>query len=152
MSPGFTPGFAGWLSVSSKFPVRLAEHGELIHPGAAYVAPDGAHMGVTATGQIALSDAPPENRMKPSVSYLFRSAEAAFGSKVAGVLLTGMGQDGAEELKALRDAGAVTIAQDRESSVVHGMPGRAISLGAARYILPPEEISRLLITLLRKHE
>jgi len=116
----------------------------------AYVAPDDSHMGFGLGRSITLSDAPPENRMRPSVSHLFRSAGALLGAKVAGVLLTGMGRDGADELRALKEAGALTFAQDEESSVVHGMPGYAISLGAASFVLPPEEISRLLGSLVRK--
>jgi two-component system chemotaxis response regulator CheB len=150
MTPGFTPGFVEWLSKSAGFPVKMAVRGACIQPGVAYVAPDGFQMGLTAARHIALSDAPPENRMRPSVSHLFRSARAVLGSRVAGVLLTGMGQDGSEELKALKDRGAITFAQDEESSVVHGMPGHAIFLGAASYVLPPEEIARVLVTLLRK--
>ena len=147
MTPGFTHGFAEWLADSANFPLKVAVHGGVIQPGVAYVAPDGLHMGFASAKQIALSSAPPEHRMRPSVSHLFRSAHATFGSKVAAVLLTGMGQDGAQELKALKEAGAVTLAQDEESSVVHGMPGHAIFLGAASYILSPDEISRMLAHL-----
>jgi len=150
MTPGFTPGFVEWLGKSSGFPVKLAVHGEPIRSGIAYVAPDGSHMGLGLARTIILSDAPPENRMRPSVAHLFRSAGVVLGAKTAGVLLTGMGRDGAEELKTLKEGGALTFAQDEESSVVHGMPGYAISLGAASFVLPPEEISRLLGSLVRK--
>jgi len=78
--------------------------------------------------------------MRPSASFLFRSVKAAFGPDAVVVLLTGMGVDGAAELKQLKDAGALTIAQDEESSVVHGMPGQAIKIGAAKLVLPPEEL------------
>ena len=78
----------------------------------------------------------PENGLRPAVSYLFRSLAESCGANAVGVLLTGMGKDGAAELKQMRDRGAVTIAQDRESSVVHGMPGEAIALGAATHVLP----------------
>jgi two-component system, chemotaxis family, protein-glutamate methylesterase/glutaminase len=99
---------------------------------------------------IMLSDHAPENRLRPSVSYLFRSAAHALGPAAVGVLLTGMGKDGAEELKAMKDKGAITIAQDEESSVVHGMPGEAIKLGAATYVLPPESIAEMLVELVKK--
>ena len=78
---------------------------------------------------------------------MFRSVAAAHGEHAVGVLLTGMGKDGAEELKLMRDKGAVTFAQDRDSSVVHGMPGEAIRLGGATYTLPPEKIAAMLTSL-----
>ena len=79
---------------------------------------------------------------KPSVSHLFRSVVEVYGENSAGVLLTGMGKDGAEELKLMKQKGALTVAQDRESSVVFGMPGEAIRINAATYVLPPHEIAR----------
>jgi two-component system chemotaxis response regulator CheB len=83
------------------------------------------------------------------VSWLFRSVAEALGPNAAGVLLTGMGKDGADGLKLMRDKGAVTIAQDETSSIVHGMPGVAISLDAATHVLPPENIAQLLERLLK---
>ena len=107
-------------------------------------------MGLEKGPNITLSDNAPENRLRPSVSYLFRSAAHVLGPAAVGVLLTGMGRDGAEELKAMKDQGAITIAQDEESSVVHGMPGEAIKLGAATYVLSPEGITALLAELVKK--
>ncbi len=137
---GFTEGFVEWLAQSSRLPVRLAVQGEAILPGRVYVAPDGLHLKVAPNRKVWLSSEEPENGLRPSVSALFRSVARVYGRKAAGVLLTGMGKDGAEELRLMREQGALTIAQDRESSVVHGMPGYAISLGAAAYVLPPERI------------
>src|SRR5438876_7981990 len=91
-----------------------------------------------------------ENGMRPSASFLFRSVAAAFGPNAIGVLLTGMGTDGVDELKQLKDAGALTIAQDEQSSVVHGMPGQAIKIGAARLVLPPESIAKTLTAIVTK--
>ena len=88
-----------------------------------------------------------ENGLRPSVSRLFRSVAKAYGQSAIGVLLTGMGKDGAFELKLMKEQGAVTIAQDKESSVIHGMPGEAIRLGGASYMLPPEKISVMLTSL-----
>jgi len=150
MTPGFTEGFVEWLAYSTHFPVQVARAGEPLLPGHAYVSPDNVQMGISYSGRIVLVEEERENGMRPSVSFLFRSVEAAFGSHVVGVLLTGMGIDGVEELKNLKEAGAITIAQDEESSVVHGMPGQAIKIGAALHVLSPANIARALTTLVTK--
>jgi two-component system chemotaxis response regulator CheB len=147
IAPGFVGGFVEWLSKASGYPIAVATHGEPLLSGRAYVAPDGFHMGISAEHRILLAKDVPENGMRPAVSFLFRSAEAVFGSSVIGVLLSGMGQDGAVELKGLKDTGAITIVQDEESSVVHGMPGEAIKLGGAIHMLPPESIAKTLTTI-----
>jgi two-component system chemotaxis response regulator CheB len=148
IAAGFIGGFAKWLSGSSDIPVRIASHGEPAQPGQGYMAPDGFHLGVTEGPRIALSDDPPEsNGLRPSVAHLFRSTAKAFGPRAVGVLLTGMGRDGAEELKMMKDCGATTIAQDEASSIVHGMPGEAIKLGGVRFVLPPEGIAEILLSL-----
>jgi two-component system, chemotaxis family, protein-glutamate methylesterase/glutaminase len=149
MTPGFAGGFVEWLGNSSGFPVRVAEQGEALLAGRAYIAPDEFHMGVRGN-RIRLSGDAKENGLRPSVSYLFRSAKEAFRSEVIGILLTGMGRDGALELKHLKDAGAITIAQDEASSVVHGMPREAIACGGAGHVLPPEAIATLLASIARK--
>jgi two-component system chemotaxis response regulator CheB len=115
-----------------------------LNPGIVYLAPDDMHMTFDASGRIVLNDDPPENGSRPSVSVLFRSVAQRYGPHAIGILLTGMGRDGAKELKLMRDKGAVTIAQDEETSVVHGMPGEAIKLKGARYILPPERVSSVV--------
>jgi two-component system chemotaxis response regulator CheB len=147
VASGFISGFAEWLANSSPLPVRVAVDNERLMPGHVYLAPDGFHMGVSAGNRIMLSKGEPEKGLRPSVSYLFRSVAQVFGRNAIGVLLTGMGRDGAEELKLMKDKGAITIAQDKESSIVHGMPGEAISLGAATYVLPPERIASALATI-----
>lgn len=148
MAMGFIKGFAEWLSLTSALPVHIAGNGERLLPGHAYVAPDGFHMLVTDDGTtIELKGTPPENGLRPSVSALFRSVMQAFGAQAVGVLLTGMGSDGARELKRLKEAGAVTIVQDRESSVIHGMPGEALKLEAATHTLPPDRIVTALTNL-----
>lgn len=150
ISPGFLPGMAAWLQGATGFPVRIARHHETPLPGHAYLAPDGCHMGLNAAGAIVLSDEEPLDRLRPAVANLFRTvAETSFADSVIGVLLTGMGSDGAEELKTLRYLGATTIAQDEESSVVHGMPGAAIRLGGATHVLSPENIAVMLRDLMR---
>jgi two-component system chemotaxis response regulator CheB len=146
IAAGFVQGFAQWLAQSSGFPVQVATHGEQLLPGRAFVASDGFHMEVQA-GHIILRDGEPENNLRPSVSALFRSVAQVFGPEAVGVLLTGMGRDGADELKLLKEMGALTIAQDEKSSVIHGMPGEAIRLGAAMHVLPPERIASMLVSL-----
>jgi len=124
--------------------VHVAVHGAAALPGHAYVAPDDFHMAADAHGRLLLAREPPEAGLRPAVSYLFRSLANAYGANAIGVLLTGMGKDGAAELKLMRNRGACTIAQDRESSIVHGMPGEAIELGAAMMILPAQRIAQAL--------
>ncbi len=148
IAAGFSEGFQSWLSGYSNIPLHFPENGTSLLPGHAYIAPDGFHMGVEKGPRIVLSDLPPEYGLRPSVSFLFRSAAEVFGSGAIGILLTGMGKDGANELKMMKDRGAITIAQDADSSVVHGMPGEAIKIGAAKHILSPEGISTLVTNLL----
>lgn len=150
MTPGFVEGFVEWLARSSEVPVRIAAANEPLLPGHAYVAPDDFHMGVSLDHRILLAKEGKEHGTRPAVSFLFRSVKAVFGPKTVGILLSGMGRDGAEELKELKDVGAITIAQDKESSVVHGMPGQAIQIGAALQVLPPEAIAKILPTLVTK--
>jgi two-component system chemotaxis response regulator CheB len=111
------------------------------------LAPDDFHMGISATGRILLTRAEPENGLRPAVSHLFRSLAEVCGPEAMGVLLSGMGKDGALELKLMKDKGAITIAQDRESSVVHGMPGEAIELGGATHVLAADNIAGTLMAL-----
>ncbi len=144
MAPGFITGFVNWLGQSSRLRISVASHDESISPSHAYVAPDGFQMAVTPARKIVLRGGGEENGLCPSVSHLFRSVAEVFGPRAVGVLLTGMGADGAEELKLMKERGAITIAQDEESSVVFGMPGEAIELGAATYTLPPEKIALAL--------
>lgn len=147
MSPGFIDNFALWLGESTPLKVSMAAHGETALPGHVYVAPDGRHLTVGGGAVMQLVDGEPENGLRPSVSRLFRSVAGTFGKNAAGILLTGMGEDGALELKAMRDAGAVTIAQDGESSLINGMPGAAVRAGAAAYVLSPEGIAAVISAL-----
>lgn len=147
IATGFTEALTDWLSHSSNLPVRIAADGERILPGHVYIAPDGLHVKVHRTGTICLSNEDPENGLRPAISVLFRSVAKLYGRQAVGVLLTGMGKDGAAELKLMKEKGAVTIAQDRETSVVHGMPGEAIRIGAADYVLPAEKIAAALMSL-----
>lgn len=144
MAPGFIGGFVTWLALSSRLPVHLASQGGQLLPGHVYVAPDGCHLEVEPGGRIVLSDAPPVEGLRPSVSVLFRSMALVYGRGAVGILLTGMGRDGVEGLQAMKERGGVTIAQDEASSVIYGMPGEAVRLGAATCALPPEKIVAML--------
>jgi two-component system chemotaxis response regulator CheB len=149
MAAGFVRGLIEWLGHSSRLPIHLAAHGEQMLPGHVYVAADELQMKVERGGRIVLTREPPENGLRPSVSFLFRSVAEVYGGDAVAGLLTGMGRDGADELKLLRDKGAVTFAQDKVSSVVHGMPGEAIKLDAATLVLAPEKIAGVLAQLAR---
>lgn len=147
MADGFLHGLADWLSASCPIPTQIAAPGTRPRPGCAYLAPDGVHMRVTPEGTLNFDAAPPVNGHRPAVSCLFASVADHYGSRAVGILLTGMGRDGAAELKQMKDAGAVTIAQDEPSSVVHGMPGEAIRCGGATFVMSPEEIGAALPAL-----
>ncbi|MFV3130276.1 chemotaxis-specific protein-glutamate methyltransferase CheB [Niveispirillum sp. KHB5.9] len=144
---GFVQGFADWLNAGCALPVTVAVDGEEVMPGHVYVAPDDRHMGVDAFGRIRLDNSPAEAGLRPSVGHLFRSVAVQYGRRSIGVLLTGMGSDGAEGLCDLRALGAATIAQDAASSVVHGMPGVAIERGGAGHVLPASAIAGKLVSL-----
>ena len=150
ISAGFTQGFVEWLNSYSSVPVRLARHGEYVMPGNVYVAPDDYHMKLEINESILLTKGEREYGLRPAVSCLFRSVAKVYGHGAVGVLLTGMGRDGAEDLKLMKEAGAVTIAQDKESSVVHGMPGEAIKLDAVTHVLSPDEIALKLASMANK--
>ena len=147
IAPGFVQGLADWLSGSIGIPVQIACNGQRALPGHVLLAPDDCQMRITAGGLISCTSEPMENGLRPSVSHLFRSVALTHGKRAIGVLLTGMGRDGAEELKLMRERGAVTIAQDKESCVVNGMPGAAVQLDAAIHVCPPLEIAAILRTL-----
>jgi two-component system, chemotaxis family, protein-glutamate methylesterase/glutaminase len=149
IAAGFAAGFAEWLNRESPCTVRLARHGDALENGIALVAPTGMHMLVRA-GRIALEDSPPRNCCRPSVDALFHSIAAEpLAIRTVGVLLTGMGRDGAEGLAALKGQGACTIAQDEATCAVFGMPRAAIELQAAQRVLPLNDIPGALLQLLR---
>jgi len=147
---GFLPGLAEWLNQTTGFQIQIGAHGVCPLPGHVYLAPDDFHMGMSHSGRIRLTKEDPENGLRPAVSYLFRSLAEVCGPAAVGVLLTGMGKDGAAELQLMRDRGATTIAQDHDSSVVHGMPGEAIRLGAAVHVLAADKIADGLVALVAR--
>lgn len=147
MTIGFTAGLVAWLQLASRLPVRLAGAGEHLQPGVIYLAPDDTHIQLVERGVIGLSKAPPVSHVRPSATVLFESAARVYGAEAIGVLLTGMGDDGARGLKALRDCGAATIAQDEATSAVYGMPKAAVELGAADQVLPLPQIAAAVLAL-----
>jgi two-component system chemotaxis response regulator CheB len=137
IADGFASGFADWLDREVPLPVALAREGEVPQPGRVLVAPNGAHLTVNGGGRIVLRQSPPLHNCRPAADALFLSlAEAGRGADTVGVVLTGMGTDGAAGLKALHDQGAFTIAQDQASCAVFGMPKAAIDRGAVDQVLP----------------
>ncbi|MEO9061578.1 MAG: chemotaxis-specific protein-glutamate methyltransferase CheB [Nitrosospira sp.] len=151
MASGFMGGFLKWLATSSSLPVHAATDGAILLPGHVYIAPDDFHMKVTQGERIALMKDEPENGLRPSASYLFRSVSEVYGCNAVAGLLTGMGRDGANELRLLKERGAITFVQDRDSSVVHGMPGEAIRLDAAMHVLPLDKIAAVLTNLVNSN-
>jgi len=144
IAAGFAAGMVDWLTQTTGFPTQLARAGQLPRAGTAYLAPDGSHLGLDSTGCLTLNRAPLEAGLRPAVSYLFRGVADVFGRRAVGILLSGMGKDGAAELKRLKDLGAITMVQDKASSVVHGMPGEAIRLDGATYVLTPQRMVAML--------
>jgi two-component system chemotaxis response regulator CheB len=149
IADGFTEGLASWLAQESRLEVREARDGDVLRAGRVLVAPTGHHLVVADEGVARLSGAPPVDTFKPSVTPLFVSAARHYGRRACGVLLTGMGRDGAEGMRALKEAGATTIAQDEGTSAVFGMPRAAIDLGVVDRVLPIDDVAKLLVELAR---
>lgn len=152
MPAGFTHSFAQRLDGLCRIGVSEAVHGERILPGHAYIAPGGFHLSLTRSGAnyvAQVHEEPPVNRHRPSVDVLFDSAAKHAGKNAIGLILTGMGRDGAEGLLRMRQAGAYTLAQDEASSVVFGMPREAIALGAANEVVALSEMSQRVMAHLR---
>jgi two-component system chemotaxis response regulator CheB len=152
MPAGFTHSFAERLNGLCRIVVSEAAQGERILPGHAYIAPGGFHLSLVRSGAnyVAQVDlAPPVNRHRPSVDVLFDSAAKHAGKNAIGIILTGMGRDGAEGLLRMRQAGSYTFAQNEASCVVFGMPREAIALGAAHEVVPLQDMSQRVMAYLR---
>lgn len=148
MPPGFTTSFAARLDSLCRISVKEASHGERILPGHAYIAPGGKQFRIDRSGSnyvAVVEDTEPVNRHKPSVEVLFKSAARVLGPNAYGIMLTGMGGDGAQAMKEMRDAGSYNICQDEASCVVFGMPRMAIQAGAANEVLPLKQIAAALL-------
>jgi two-component system chemotaxis response regulator CheB len=148
IADGFTEGLTGWLAQEATLEVRTAADGDRLRPGLVLLAPSGRHL-LVGEGRVRLVDEAPVETFRPSVNPLFSSAARVYGARACGVLLTGMGRDGAQGLLELRAAGALTLAQDEASSAVFGMPRAAIELGAAERVVPLEEMARAIVEAVR---
>ncbi|MBE0470497.1 MAG: chemotaxis response regulator protein-glutamate methylesterase [Methyloprofundus sp.] len=149
----FSASFANHVDKASEMQACVAEEGQVIRPGHIYIAPGDKHLLVVRSGAryvCQLNDGPPVNRHKPSVDVMFRSVAQNVGANAIGVMLTGMGADGAIAMKEMRDAGAINIIQDQASSVVWGMPGEAYRQGAAHYVKPLEQVAAQILALVKK--
>ncbi len=144
VTQGFASGLAEWLNSETKLQVQLAAHGAELRPGVALIAPDGYHMQVNFRGVVELSKEEPYRGLRPSANYLFHSLARVFGARAVGIILTGMGDDGAEGLVALHRSGGFTIAQDEQSCVIFSMPREAIIRDAIDVAMAPDEIAHLL--------
>ena len=152
MPPGFTKSYANRLDGLCKIRVKEAVDGERILPGHAYIAPGGLHLSVERSGAnyiARVSDGEPVNRHKPSVEVLFESAARVVGQNALGIMLTGMGADGAKAMRTMKDAGSYNVCQDEATCVVFGMPREAIAHGAANEVLPLGKIAGHMIERLR---
>ena len=146
MTKGVTKLFAKGLNQTCKFKVKEAEEGDLVQENLALIAPGGFHMTVTKDGKISLNHDPPVNYVRPAADVTMISAAEAYGSRNVGVVLTGMGCDGAKGLKAIKAEGGTTIAQDEKTSVVFGMPKAAVETGCVDVVAPLERIAREILT------
>jgi two-component system, chemotaxis family, protein-glutamate methylesterase/glutaminase len=145
ITTGFEDGLVDWLDGLSPLRVGLATAGQRLQPGIVLIAPQQKHMGMSARGRVILSDSDPIEGHRPSATYLFDSMARALGPKSLGVVLSGMGRDGASGLVAIKQAGGQVIAQDEASSVVYGMPREAVSLGVVDQVLPITQIAPAIL-------
>ncbi len=150
MVPSFIEGFVSWLTTVSSIPAKFAENGEIPKKGNIYLPPAEHHLILSKNG-MSLTQTPPISYQRPSGTVLFRSMADVLGSQAIGVLLTGMGEDGAEGLAAIHKANGHTIAEDETTAVVYGMPKAAVQLGAVHDLLPLTAISQRLIALTTPH-
>lgn len=149
MADGFIDGLAGWLDGLCALPVVVGTAGMRLQPGTVTLAPGARNLIVHERMRVTIENPPPTQFHVPGVDATFNSVASSVGSRAIGVLLTGMGRDGACGLKAMRDAGGITIGQDEESSAVWGMPGAAAAAGAVQRTLPLSEIARALVAIVR---
>jgi len=141
ITPLVDQSFVTSLGRVSKMPVSLAEEGTNIQVGQVYLAPGGLHLTLIRNSVVHLHDGEKVNSVRPSIDVAMHSVSAPFGSKIAGVILTGMGADGAAGISHIKQLGGITIAQDQKTSVIYGMPKAAAETGRIDFILPTERIA-----------
>jgi two-component system chemotaxis response regulator CheB len=144
MPAQFTRALAERLDALSAVMVKEAEPGDVPQPGVVLIAPGDRHLVFDDRGAVALTDGPAVNGCRPSADVTMQSAAAVYGRRTIGVIMTGMGKDGAAGMLAIKRVEGRTLAQDRETSVIHGMPGAAIAAGAVDHVVPLDEIARRL--------
>lgn len=148
ISFGFVKGLADWLNDACQVHVKVGEHGERLQAGTVYIAPDDCHLLVDRFNKVNLSSAEPVGGFRPSVTPLFQSTAHSYGAAAIGVILTGMGSDGAAGMLAMKQAGALNLAQDEASCVVFGMPKEAIALGAVQHVVPLDKMAAMIQSLI----
>jgi two-component system chemotaxis response regulator CheB len=147
---GFLQGFIDWLASSCRLSIQIAKPGDKPQPGRIYFPPEQQHLELDKQGRFICSHSPPLDGHRPSVTVTFKSVAKFYGRATVGILLTGMGRDGAEGMQYIAQTGGLTIAQDETTSIIFGMPKEAIDLGAAKLILPIHAIAPRLLALLQK--
>jgi len=145
IAAGFVEGLAAWLGANCNLRVKVAEPDEPLVGRSVVLAPDGRHLGATPDGRVLIADEPAMDGFRPSGTYLFESAARVYGGSLVAVILTGMGRDGVDGLRAVKAAGGRVLAQDEATSVVYGMPREAAAAGLVDAVLPPEAIAPWLI-------
>jgi len=150
IAAGFTDSFVEWMNEVTHKKVSIASSGERLIASQVYVAPEGVQIEITSNSVVRLCDSPARENWRPSVSYLFEQTATEFGANAIGILLSGMGKDGAEGLKKMKDAGALTLIQDPETAMINGMPHAAFLLGAATEVLAPTAIAKVINSLKAK--
>ena len=147
---GFLRGLMSWLANNCRLSIQIAQVGDQPKPGKIYFPPEQQHLELDAEGRFIYSNAPPFMGHRPSVTVTFKSVAQFYGKTTVGVLLTGMGRDGAEGMHDIASVGGLTITQDEATCVVFGMPKEAINLGAVKKVLPIAAIAPMLMTLFEK--
>lgn len=150
ISPGFLEGLVRWLQSHCRLKLGLAESGQRPEPGQVYFAPDGYHLTINPDGRLGFAPCVDGDLHCPRVDRLLQSVASVHGARGLGILLSGMGRDGAVGLKRMRDAGSPTIVQDEATSVIYGMPRAAVDLGAAEHVLPVDAIAPMLLRLVNR--
>lgn len=141
ITPQVDKSFATSLTRVSKMPVSLALEGAQIQPGQVYLAPGGVHLTLIRNSVVHLHDGEKVNSVRPSIDVAMKSLATPFGSRIAGVILTGMGADGAAGISHIKQLGGITVAQDQKTSVIYGMPKAAAETGRVDFVLPTDRIA-----------